>query len=1251
MRVAQRELKVKVTADISASFKKLINMLEKRQTLNVKVNVSDGGLKKMTDKLNKLANKKVSVKVNAESKNLDRLSKKLDGLKDKKVSVKADTAGLGGMSGELDKAKAKAEELNNTKISPTGVAAGLAPLMVTLDQISDKILSIANQTIAPVVKDTWSDSMDLFDTQKSFEVQMKGLGMADKQLNQIIKDMNAYGKQSKYSIAQMLNAYSEFKGAGDEDPAKLIKGMAGLASYGKNPNQGFNALLTNLTEGANTDSLYTGDWRQIRKAIGASASKSLRDWFKVNKGIELTKDNLSEGKITVGDFKEAIEAVGNGDTFQKMATQTNTLRSAYDNLKESLTSAMIGDLDNKGPLAKLGETLVKQINDFSKATPMIAKQISQGLDYVFDVFGKNLKDFNAKDFLKDFANSFKSAKPIIDVTANLLGKLTNNGKDAGKALAGLIKFAVGWKMFRGLAQPVLSLASAGATLLKVAQSFNLLKFKGGGFFSKLFGAFGAKGNKGPNMNKIKAQALNMAKNLATVAGVIGTVWVGAKAFESVSKMDIDFGSLTANLGKVAVGLAASSAILWAIGKAVETFPQIASTIAVGALATTALTGSIALITKFTDSSVKNLASIGKRIEKLSDLDIQKVLIGIGKISLLSAGLGTLGSIQAVSAPISAVGGLFASIGNLAQTLNIETLMLLVDKINRANLPDSATLSEKLSSLRTLIYSLAGFNLGNLPADIASGLSTLPNIFSSIGNLAQSLNIDTILPLINKINNAEIPDAGQFTTKINNLKQIVKAISTISSQGLGDAAGGMVKSGVDAIGSKLESFNVGNILSIVNKTKQVLTALNSVQISMDTVGTIKDKLKAMKSVISAVQNFMNGGESSGVIDKVGKAVGNTVDAFNAGQVLKQVQDLSSIATTISSLPAVDGATQKINAIKNAINEILALSFSASFDSSAQFAGGDGAGGIYGFSSIVGKVKKFAEIGTALNGIPAIADDIHQRIMTIENAINQLMGLSFSKEGEASGITQLNQILTQVNNLLTQLQALTTQFTSTGTSYAQALVNGFNSGNINQIVTKVQNVKDRISEKADLTSIGKKMSDTLNGGFNADGLIKKINSIQSAIDSLKGKTVDININTHYNDLFNTSSKKGKKKGDGHSFNGGIIPEYHSDGGRVGMRPKGSMPWYTGSRRQRNTDSVPTMLTPGEYVLKRSVSNALGKGFLDALNNMNLSSAMARLQNKVNGGYTDQRVTNNYITQNVDNKASYLNGLGTIRRTVRL
>ncbi len=69
------------------------------------------------------------------------------------------------------------------------------------------------------------------------------------------------------------------------------------------------------------------------------------------------------------------------------------------------------------------------------------------------------------------------------------------------------------------------------------------------------------------------------------------------------------------------------------------------------------------------------------------------------------------------------------------------------------------------------------------------------------------------------------------------------------------------------------------------------------------------------------------------------------------------------------------------------------------------------------------------------------------------------------------------------------------------------------------------------------------------------------------------------------------------------GGIIPEYHSKGFPVGInwQPKG-------------TDTVPTMLTPGEYVLRKKAVDSLGTNFLNNLNRFGVNALQKVLLNQL-------------------------------------
>ena len=130
-----------------------------------------------------------------------------------------------------------------------------------------------------------------------------------------------------------------------------------------------------------------------------------------------------------------------------------------------------------------------------------------------------------------------------------------------------------------------------------------------------------------------------------------------------------------------------------------------------------------------------------------------------------------------------------------------------------------------------------------------------------------------------------------------------------------------------------------------------------------------------------------------------------------------------------------------------------------------------------------------------------------------------------------------------------------------------------------------------------------------------------------------------------IFNSTPKSVKgigKKGTGvvlggFRANGGIIPEYHSDGNIIGVD------WTP-----RGTDTVPTMLTPGEYVLRKKAVESLGLNFLNNLNKYGNKALQSNSgQTIINNVYN----TNNAkISQNIDNKSQYLNGLFGIDRLMR-
>lgn len=183
-------------------------------------------------------------------------------------------------------------------------------------------------------------------------------------------------------------------------------------------------------------------------------------------------------------------------------------------------------------------------------------------------------------------------------------------------------------------------------------------------------------------------------------------------------------------------------------------------------------------------------------------------------------------------------------------------------------------------------------------------------------------------------------------------------------------------------------------------------------------------------------------------------------------------------------------------------------------------------------------------------------------------------------------------------------------------------------VDKTAGKVKEAKDKVSgndpsnvDTSNITAEASKVEGALSSFANsvANAINKIFNSTPKSVGSFTKRGIGFVV--------------------GGSFRskGGLIPEYHSEGDAVGIKwtPKG-------------TDTVPAMLTPGEYVLRKKAVESLG---LDFLNNINKYGNKALQSNSGQTIINNVYNTNNAkISQNIDNKSQYLNGLFGIDRLMR-
>lgn len=212
-------------------------------------------------------------------------------------------------------------------------------------------------------------------------------------------------------------------------------------------------------------------------------------------------------------------------------------------------------------------------------------------------------------------------------------------------------------------------------------------------------------------------------------------------------------------------------------------------------------------------------------------------------------------------------------------------------------------------------------------------------------------------------------------------------------------------------------------------------------------------------------------------------------------------------------------------------------------------------------------------------------------------------------------------------------------------ASALLYGIDISNIDttKLDAKGKALLEEVKKKVDTTdgAIGKIKSAVEKnnpGDVDTSGIENASAEINQALASLTTKVTGAmssilsKIQSGSGSIANRIGSKKSK----HKFAGGAV-KYYSGGSFGGV-----------DFVSRGTDTVPTMLTPGEYVLRKKAVDSLGTNFLDKLNKYGFSALQKGTgQTIINNVYNNN---NAQISQNIDNKSQYLNGMYGIDKLMR-
>lgn len=390
---------------------------------------------------------------------------------------------------------------------------------------------------------------------------------------------------------------------------------------------------------------------------------------------------------------------------------------------------------------------------------------------------------------------------------------------------------------------------------------------------------------------------------------------------------------------------------------------------------------------------------------------------------------------------------------------------------------------------------------------------------------------------------------------------------------------------------------------------IIGSMTQIQLNLDGVKGFK---KFDPEVMTGIANFAQ---------SLGEIYGSFAEAFNADQWFgkgvdaKQAQDFSGIITATQTMfqslgKVVNQIPKLVTNLGNVVGTQAGRGATPLSKLHNALVGEDGTHGFFHqlyeiFTSIQSKFQSI-DTGTYAEKMGQIAT----AIQSIRKIGNQLSKLGSAGTLESGGVdTAISNIKSFISKLSTALDTTVVGDIQNKVGALRTTINGI----FQALNTDLSNVEVTVNIKGEVKG--------------ADDLVSKINKAHTQITnavrkipSTITKTVTVNINGKVNNNLPSIPNL-----DHPPHTGGYITGKHS---RPLYRAKGGI---INPFRPKGTDTVPTVLTPGEYVMKRSAVDAFGVRFMQRINNMDIRGAMRELSSRAGRIASVNRGTTNYITNN--------------------
>ncbi len=460
----------------------------------------------------------------------------------------------------------------------------------------------------------------------------------------------------------------------------------------------------------------------------------------------------------------------------------------------------------------------------------------------------------------------------------------------------------------------------------------------------------------------KAGLATMAKGLLVIVGIAGTLALVGLALGVVDKsITSDFGALAQKIGAMTLAVVAMGVLAAAIG-AIMASGVAALIVGAGLVAMLAIAGAYALIAlelKAIQSIELDEAAVISKVNLIKDI-LEKIGPEGGVLDNIKD---TVKLFLEVIKTVE-LGAIVALYKGIAENLNyIQNVELHPDEI-----------IAKVNLIKDVIDKIGNTGEGSITAQIRSVVATFLDLLKTV---QVSLIVDTYAGMaenLEKIQNIEI-NKEAIVKKVQLLGEICDTVAkpTLSN---GQDMWGALNDAVKMMLQAKATESAAKILGVYSNIGDTLGKLEKI----DENCKYDSVQKAVTEVGKVVQLVIDMKGDGGIFGKIGNFfTGNPITEEQVQNVVNILRKLGDIGSTINAIPGVyvDGAKEKIEAMKNVINK-------------------------------VGEIKDPGDLGTK-EWVVGMATSIAYKLGELENALGTLKG------EDKTGV--VNTLLNTMNTLLT------------------------------------------------------------------------------------------------------------------------------------------------------------------------------------------------------------------------------------------